>query len=47
MLNIGIKQECPLFPTLFGLYINELKTYLEEIDGNIGIYLTKMVVFLL
>ena len=26
----GVKQGCPLFPTLFGIYINELKSFLQE-----------------
>ena len=43
--NMGLKQGCPLYPTLFGLYINELEEVItkqrtrEEVDGpSIGIY---------
>jgi hypothetical protein len=32
MSNIGVKQGCPLFPTLFGLYFDGLETYLDMID---------------
>ena len=34
MSNIVAKQGCPLFPTLFNLYDDELETYLDEINGN-------------
>jgi len=32
MSDIGVKQGCPLSSTLFGLYVDELETYLDEID---------------
>ena len=28
--TIGVKQGCPLSPTLFGLYIDEIAEYLKE-----------------
>ena len=33
MFDIGAKQGCPS-PTLFGLYIDELETNLDGIDGD-------------
>ena len=34
MSNISVKQGCPPFPTLFGMYIDELEKYLDEINGG-------------
>lgn len=34
MFDIGVKQGCPVPPTLSGLYIEELETYLNEIDKD-------------
>ena len=34
IFNIGVRQRCPLSPTLFGLYIDKLERYLEEIDTD-------------
>jgi hypothetical protein len=34
MSDIGVKQGCPLTSTLFGLYIDELETYLDEVDWD-------------
>ncbi len=28
--SIGVKKGCPLSPTLFGIYIDELETYLRR-----------------
>ena len=34
MFDNGVKQECPLLLVLFSLHIDELETYLDEIDGD-------------
>ena len=44
--NIGVKQGCPLSPTLFGIYIDKLEDYLEEV-GCVGPTLTSIVINLL
>ena len=43
MSNINVKQGCPLFPHSFGLYIDELETYLDKINKD-SPCLTNMVV---
>lgn len=35
MANIGAKQGCPLSTTLFGLYIDKLETYLDDIGEDL------------
>ena len=47
MSDIGVKQDYPLFPTLVGLYIVELETYLDEIDGDFLYLFSTVVVILL
>ena len=32
--TIGVKQACPLSPTLFGLYIDEVSHYIEWFGGS-------------
>jgi hypothetical protein len=44
--NIGVKQGCPLSPTLFGIYIDKLEDCLEE-AGCVGPTLTSIVIILL
>ena len=40
MSKIDVKQGCPLSPTLFSQYIDELETCLDENDGILCAYLT-------
>jgi len=44
--NIGVKQGCPLSPTLFGIYIDKLEGCLEE-AGCGGTFLAGIVIILL
>jgi hypothetical protein len=44
--NIGVKQGCPLSPTLFGIYIDKLEDCLEEV-GCVGLTLIGIVIILL
>jgi hypothetical protein len=44
--DIGVKQGCPLSPTLFGLYIDKLEVWLSRMDGD-GVHLAGYVVKLL
>ena len=44
--NIGVKQGCPLSPTLFGIYIDKLEGCLEE-AGCAGTILAGIVIILL
>jgi hypothetical protein len=44
--NIGVKQGCPLSPTLFGIYIDKLEDCLEK-QGCVGPTLTSIVINIL
>ena len=41
--NIGVKQRCPLSPTLFGIYINKLEDCLKK-EGCVSPTLTSIVI---
>ena len=45
MSNIRSKPKCPLSPILFSLYIEELETYLDEIGGDLHVYLIRWLSF--
>ena len=34
--TIGVKQGCPLSPTLFGLYVDEISDFIDR-DGGRGV----------
>ena len=44
---LGVKQGCPLSPTLFGLYVDGLEKHLRETAGNDAPYLIDYLVPLL
>jgi hypothetical protein len=44
--DMGVKNGCPLSPTLFGLYIDKLEAWLSRTDGE-GVHLAGYVVKLL
>ena len=44
--NIGVKQGCPLSPTLFGFYIDKLEKWLNMASGE-GVQLANYVIRLL
>ena len=46
MSKIGVKQGCSLSPTLLGLHIDELETYLDKINRD-SLCLFSMVVAIL
>lgn len=47
MPNIGVKQVCPISPTLFNLYIHELQMYLDKIVWDIPCLFNTMVAIVL
>jgi hypothetical protein len=46
MPDIGVKQVCPLSPTLFSLYIHELQMYLDKVGRDSPCLFNTMVVIL-
>ena len=44
--TIGVKQGCPLSPTLFGLYIDEVSQYIERFGGS-GAHLASIAIQIL
>ena len=44
--DIGVKQDCPLSPNLFGLYIDKLEEWLN-LQGGDGVQLEEFVIKLL
>ena len=45
--DIGVKEGCPLSPTPFGLYIDELETNLDKINKDTSCLFNIVVVILL
>jgi hypothetical protein len=45
MFDNDVKQGCPLSLALFTLYIDELETCLDNIDGDLCVYLTQWLAF--
>ena len=47
MSDIGVTQGCPLCPTLFDVYIGELKTYLNKSNmGSLCLFNTMVAILL-
>jgi hypothetical protein len=43
--NIGVKQRCPLSPTLFGIFTNKIEKCLEG-EGCTSIKMVELIVYL-